>query len=137
MGEAESQFQVLALHLCIVADALDFELLFKTFRNAYYHVMDEGTVESVQGTVFDIIIRTGNEDLVAFHLNSDLFIQCTGECAFRTFYGDCMAVNLDFHTCRYRNRFSANSGHILPPTITRQTQELRRQDQLYELLCRS
>jgi len=78
MGEAQSQFQVCSLHLCIVADALDFQFLGESFGYAENHVVQQCTVQTVQGAVFDFIIRTGNDDFVAFHFEIDFFIQFTG-----------------------------------------------------------
>lgn len=51
MGEAQCHNQVLALLYCTVTNALDFQLLGEAFRNAVYHVGNQGSGQAVQTSV--------------------------------------------------------------------------------------
>ena len=76
MRETERKLQILSLHLGIVTDTLNFQFLFKTFCNTDYHVINESTVQTVKGTAFNFIIRTGNDHMTVFELDRNFRIDC-------------------------------------------------------------
>ena len=126
MGEAQCHNQVLALLYCTVTNALDFQLLGEAFRNAVYHVGNQGSGQAVQTSVLLIVGRTGNQYFAVLNSYGQVGVEGLGHGALGALDSHFVAVYSNLYAGRDSDRLSTNSRHIVCTSFTRRMPELRR-----------
>ena len=70
--------------------------------HADHHVVDEGAVEAVEGTMATLVGGAFHNEMTVFHLSGDIGIHLLGHFATGTFNGDHVGffVNFNFYAFR-------------------------------------
>ena len=120
MGIAQVHDQVFALLLHTVANTLNVQGLGIAFRHAYHHIVDERAGQAVERTGLLFVVRTGNQNFIAFHRNAHLGVKGLVQGALGALYRHFVAVDFHFNASGNIDGFSSNSRHALaPPFLTR------------------
>lgn len=112
MGLAQVQIQNVALDGGTETDADDFKVLDEAFGNTDDHVVQQGTVRTVQGAKLAAFAGAVNGELIAFNGSGDAFRKRPGKLAFGAFHLNGRAVNLYRYLVRQCDGFFTNSGHM-------------------------
>ena len=139
MREAQGQGQLVALLSSTVANALDFQVLAEALGNTDDHVVDEGAGQAMEAAGLLLVIRSGNQNLIALDGNSHQRMKFGMQGTLGALNGDGVLgrIDLNFHTGGNDDGFSSNSRHCLYPFLTTQRRELHRQRELRGQPCRS
>ena len=76
MGIAEVHDELLAFLCDSVTDTVYFELLFVALGNAFNHVRNESSGQTVQSAVFLFIVRTGDVDFSCGDFDRHVRMNC-------------------------------------------------------------
>ena len=88
MRETNAQNNFLALLCSTVADAFDNQGLAVTIGYTFYHVCDQRPGQTVQGSVFLVVGRTGYGDHTVFNCNAQFRGKLLCNFALRSLYGN-------------------------------------------------
>ena len=111
MGEAQREHDcAFALHLHAIADADDLEFLLPAVGYAFYGVEYQRARESMYGRLR--IILAGSEQMSVLLLELDSARDRCIQLAFGSLHRDQVALDVDLHSTRHRDRFFSNSRHI-------------------------
>ena len=109
MRVTDVQNQVLAFLRCTVTYAVYLEGLGESFGYADDHVVDEGTGQTVEGSVHLFVVGAGdvNDTGFDFDLHSGCHVHLKRTLG--ALDGNVLTVYLDFHSCGNGNGCSTNS----------------------------
>ena len=117
MREAQLHLQVLALQRGTIADADQLQLLLVAVGNALDHVVDEGAGKAVQAPGLTGIVRTGDDDLLAFLADGHHGVELAGELALGALDRHDVAVDLHVDAGRNGNGLLADTRHKPIPSF--------------------
>src|SRR6266516_4284252 len=95
------------------ANALNLELLNKTFTYTPDHVVDQGAAEAVQRFGLSVISLTADDHVALINFQSGAVGQFPVELAFGAFDRDLLAFDFHFYFGWNDNRLFSNAGHNL------------------------
>ena len=120
MGIPQVHNQVLALLLHTVANALDLQGLGEALCHANHHIVDERAGQAVERTGLLFVVRTGYQNVAAFHGNAHLGVKALGQGTLGALHRHFAAVDVYLNTSGNIDGFSSNSRHALaPPFLTK------------------
>ena len=101
-----------ALGLGAVASTDQVQGLGEAGGNAGDHVRNQAAIQAMESTVLLLIVRTGNEDLVALLLHGDVLVDLLGQRALRALHGDDIVIgNGNRNAGRDGDRSSSDTRH--------------------------
>src|SRR4029077_1970561 len=101
---AETEVELLALHRCLKANALDLEFLLKADRNSGDHIGDQRTGESMQRFALPALIVALDADRTPFDSSANSLWQIPRQLAFWALDGNtAFRANIDRHFRRHFN----------------------------------
>ena len=111
MGVAERKLQAVALQSSTVANANELELLLVALVDANDHVVDERTGKAVECLGLTGIVRTGNDEFLAFLSDGHHGVELVGEFALGALRGDFVTFDGNGNSGRNRNGLFADTRH--------------------------
>ena len=112
MRVAEGKLKRRALERGAVADADELKLLLEAILDAFDHVVDERTGETVEALGLAGVIRTRNDDLIAFAGNGHHRVEAAVQFALRALHRQVMTVDGHLNVGRNGDGLLANTRHI-------------------------